>query len=98
MSPTYERESTFVRDWAKLTPQQRQRFLDSVRDMIMDLRSGRGFRPGLRIKGVQGTTGVYEMTWAPDGRATWHYGPERLQGEPHIVWRRVGTHDIFRNP
>lgn len=92
MSPTYERESTFARDWAKLTPQQRLRFLVSVRGMVADLRSGQGFRPGLRIRGVQGTSGVYEMTWAPDGRATWHYGPEQQSGETHIVWRRVGTH------
>jgi hypothetical protein len=26
------------------------------------------------------------------------YGPEVLAGQPHIVWRRIGTHDIFRRP
>ncbi len=41
--------------------------------------------------------GVYEMTWAPDGRATWEYGDERFPGIPHVIWRRVGTHSIF-NP
>jgi hypothetical protein len=52
----------------------------------------------LKVKGVQGTRGVFELSWAQDGRATWEYGEERLEGEAHIVWRRIGTHDIFKNP
>lgn len=36
-----------------------------------------------------------EMTWAPDGRATWQYGDEVRPGVTHILWRRVGGHDIF---
>ena len=62
-----------------------------------DLAAGR-FRPGLRVKGVRGVPGVFEMTWAPDGRATFRYGAEQVPGQPHIVWRRVGTHGIFRQP
>jgi hypothetical protein len=38
------------------------------------------------------------MTWAPDGRATFHYGDPIREGEPHLVWRRVGTHAILANP
>jgi hypothetical protein len=38
------------------------------------------------------------MTWAADGRATFEYGQEIRPGEPHIIWRRIGTHDIFRQP
>lgn len=98
MSPTYERESTFARDWAKLTEKQRRQFLAAVADMVADLKAGGGFRPGLRIKGVQGCAGVFEMTWAPDGRVTWEYGDEVREGEPHIIWRRIGTHDVFRAP
>jgi hypothetical protein len=56
------------------------------------------FRPDLRAKGVQGALGVYEMTWAPDGRATWQYGDEVREGEPHVIWRRIGTHDVFDRP
>jgi hypothetical protein len=47
---------------------------------------------------VQGHAGVWEMTWAPDGRATFHYGDEIRPGDPHIIWRRIGTHAIFRAP
>jgi hypothetical protein len=39
---------------------------------------------------------VYEVTWAPDGPATFEYGEELRVGELHVIWRRVGTHDIFR--
>ncbi len=66
--------------------------------MVTDLKAGREFRPSLRVKGVQGRPGVFEMTWAPDGRATWQYGPQLLPGEPHVIWRRIGTHDVFRRP
>jgi hypothetical protein len=31
---------------------------------------GQSFHPRLRIKRLQGHLGVWEMTWAPDGRAT----------------------------
>jgi hypothetical protein len=55
-------------------------------------------RPRLRVKRMQGHPGVWEMSWAPDGRATFEYGDEIHQGQAHIVRRRVGTHSIFRRP
>jgi hypothetical protein len=45
---------------------------------------------------VKGAAGVFEMTWADDGRATFQYGHPAVEGEPHVIWRRAGTHDIFR--
>jgi hypothetical protein len=62
---------------------------------VDDLRAGQGFRKGLRVKGVRGRPGVYEMTWADDGRATFSYGRSHRAGEAHIIWRSIGTHDIF---
>jgi hypothetical protein len=44
------------------------------------------------------TANVFEMTFAPNGRATWQFGTEIRPGEPHIVWRRVGPHDVLRDP
>jgi hypothetical protein len=38
------------------------------------------------------------MTWADDGRATFEYGLKVRIDEVHIVWRRIGSHDIFREP
>jgi hypothetical protein len=49
---------------------------------------------------LQGAAGAdaWELTWAPDGRATFEYGDPVKDGHPHIRWRRVGTHDIFKRP
>jgi hypothetical protein len=38
------------------------------------------------------------MTWADDGRATFQFGDSVVEGEPHVIWRRVGTHNIFGQP
>jgi hypothetical protein len=95
--PTFERLALFASDWRSLTPQQQRAFLKAIKHFVADLRSQR-FRPGLRVKGVQGAEGIFEMSWAPDGRATFSYGEEQRPGEPHIIWRRVGTHSILKNP
>ncbi|MFD9242874.1 hypothetical protein ACFV0D_13270 [Streptomyces sp. NPDC059556] len=97
--PTFETCPRFTADFQHLTPAQRRRFRHVVLDaFVPDLRTGRQFRPGLRIKGVRRSPGVYELTWAPDGRATWSYGRVRKAGDQHIVWRRIGTHDILTRP
>jgi hypothetical protein len=56
------------------------------------------FPPALRVHRVQGHDGVWELTWAPDGRATFSYGPEVRPGEPHVMWRRIGDHSILSDP
>lgn len=97
--PTFETLPRFTTDLQHLTPAQRRRFRRVVLDaFVPDLRTGRQFRPGLRIKGVRRAPGVYELTWAPDGRATWSYGGEKFAGLPHIVWHRIGTHSILDRP
>jgi hypothetical protein len=95
--PTHDELRRFLADYSRLTETQRAAFLSALRLFIAGLRS-RQFDPRLRIKRVQGQVGVWEMTWAPDGRATFQYGDEVQPGEPHVIWRRVGTHDIFRDP
>jgi len=88
----------FWRDWGQLRPDERQAFLIAVDKFVDDLREGRGVRSGLRVKGVRGAPRVYELTWAPDGRATFSYGRSIVGGEPHVIWRRIGTHEILREP
>ena len=53
---------------------QQAMFLAAVAQFVEDLRVGGPFRKGLRVKGVQGASGVFEITWADDGRATFQYG------------------------
>jgi hypothetical protein len=77
---------------------QQAAFLAAVAEFVQDLRGHRGFRKRLRVKGVKGATGLFEMTGAGDGRATFEYGEPFREGEAHIVWRRIGTHAIFTEP
>jgi hypothetical protein len=94
---TFETTARFDKDWADLDVGDQARFRKAVANFITDLEKG-SFRPGLRVKRVQGTDGVFEMTFAPDGRATWQYGDELVPGLAHIIWRRIGTHDILTRP
>jgi hypothetical protein len=95
--PTFAQTDRFRRDFDKLTAAQKAAFRAAATKFVADLPSG-SFRQGLRVKGVQGAAGVVEMTWADDGRATFEYGPAVHEGETHIVWRRIGTHDILTRP
>ena len=96
--PTHWEDPSFWHDWALLTSDHKAAFLTAVGKLNTDLKAGSGIRPGLRVKGVQGHPGIFEMTWAADGRATFTYGAPIFPGTPHIIWRRIGTHDILKNP
>jgi hypothetical protein len=96
--PTFAWLARFGADFDRLSPAQQAAFLDAIAQFVEDLRAGGRFRRGLRVKGVQGASGLFEMSWAADGRATFQYGDAVLYGEPHVIWRRVGTHNIFRQP
>jgi len=86
-----------LREYDRLTDLRKDTFDTVVARFVSDLKVGH-FRPGLRVRGVQGKDGVFEMTWAPDGRATFQYGAPVHEGDPHVIWRRIGTHDIFDEP
>lgn len=98
--PTVETLPRFDRDWKGLSPQQRDTFRKVVKEaFVPDLTApDRPFRPGLRVKGVKAHPNVSAMTWDGDGRATFSYGNEREPGQPHIIWRRIGSHGIFSPP
>lgn len=96
--PTFQRTPRFDRDWKALTAAEQRRFRRVIsEEFVPDLARDR-FRPGLRVKPVQSAPGAWEMTWAPDGRATFEYGSSQRPGEPHIIWRRIGGHAVFRSP
>ena len=96
--PTLQRLPRFDADWNKLSKEQQEQFKIAVAKFVDDLQRGEGFRAGLRVKPVRGTPGIWEMTWANDGRATWQYGSELKAGEAHMIWRRIGSHGAFRRP
>ena len=96
--PTHDEFESFWRDFDRLTGQQQRAFLAARSAFVSDLRAGAHFRPSLRVKRVHGHSGTWELTWAPDGRATFEYGPEVRSGDPHIIWRRIGSHEILDRP
>jgi hypothetical protein len=96
--PTYAWLARFRADFERLTPAQQAAFLLAVGQFVEDLHSGRAFRKGLRVKGIKGASGIFEMTWADDGRATFEYGAEVVKGQAHVIWRRIGTHTVFKQP
>lgn len=97
--PTYEYPEAFLREFRRLSPEQRERFLGAVAKLVAALRERPPrFPAGLRVKAVQGTLGVWELTFSPDGRATFAYGEQLTPGEAHVIWRRIGNHSIFTAP
>ena len=83
----------------KLSDQQRRKFF-AARDQFVDglRRRPPEFAPALRVKRVQGAEGIWEMSWAADGRATFRYGAEMVAAQPHVVWLRIGKHAILDDP
>jgi hypothetical protein len=92
--PTFERGPAFLRDLRGLNRAQRLAVRAALADFIADADSD-VFRPSLRVKRFQSRRGVWEMTWAGDGRALFEYGEPVRPGQPHIVWLRIGSHEIF---
>jgi hypothetical protein len=95
--PTLALSARFGADFDALSAEQRAVFLAAVAYVVADLKTG-AFRSSLRVKGVKGAAPIFEMTWAAHGRATFEYASEITPGEIHIIWRRVGTHDVFTTP
>jgi hypothetical protein len=95
--PTFARTPRFEADYRSLSLDDRNRFKVAYQKLVEDLKAGRPPRRGLRVKPVQRTNGVFEITFAPDGRATFEYGTPVKQGDRHVIWRRIGTHDVLDN-
>jgi hypothetical protein len=99
VSPTYEAGPRAQREYLRLSVEQRRAFRAARGRLVAGLReSPPRFDPALRVKRVQGHQGVWELTWAPDGRATFAYGAKVRPGEAHVIWRRIGDHSILSDP
>ncbi len=97
--PTFERLPRFDREFRRLPRELQRAFLTMLPVFIAALRERPpAFPPALRIKRVQGAVGIWEVTFAPDGRATFEYSEEIIASEAHVIWRRVGGHDVLADP
>jgi hypothetical protein len=98
MTPTYEYGSGFAREFARLSREEDRDFRKAVGKLIAALRDGEQPPNSLRIKRVQGTGDIWEMSFSGDGRATFRYGAEAKPGETHVQWLRIGGHKILSRP
>ncbi len=101
----FERTPAFDADWARLSDDERELFRAVVRGRFHPACERRLTDPSspwpraLRIRDIEGATGILEMTWSfagPDGRATFEWVV--VGGEARIRWRRIGGHEVFRMP
>ena len=92
--PTHDETDRFWADWNRLTPDQKAAFNAAIRKFVQDLKTGR-FRKGLRVKRLKRHPGIWALTWADDGRALFRFGESIRPGDPHVIWERIGSHDIL---
>ena len=94
--PTHDESARFMREYFRLSGDQRLVFEQVVAMFVADLRTGT-FRRSLRVKRFRRIPGAFELTWARDGRALWQYGVGPNSDDVHIEWLRIGTHEIFND-
>jgi len=101
----FETTPAFDTDYRRLKPEHAAEFKKVVRDKFVPACDAFAADPStswpgsLRVKAVRSAAGVLEMTWSfasPDGRATFEF--VTVAGELRVRWRRVGDHDVFKNP
>ncbi len=97
--PTYERRLRFDRDHARLTDDEKAAFKLAVRRFIADLGAGSGrFHPSLRVHRIDSRRGVWAISFGGALRATFSYGTAQRTGDAHVIWRRIGSYSIYREP
>ncbi len=101
----YRRLPTFDRDYKELSEAERTLFREALAVFIESCKkfeakpAGHLWPKSLRFEKLAATARIHAITWSfsgPDGRATFHF--ESHDGEMFVVWRRVGRHDIYREP
>jgi hypothetical protein len=104
-APTFERLAQFKRDFAKLTPSQRQLFHAAVKRFVSPLSTTPPGDPGESlVRELEGHRGFYELRFGGGVSAIYTFGEAVRRGQPHVIWCRVGTdddldkHPVFCNP
>lgn len=101
----WETTPAFNADLRRLSAEELKRFQKVVHEAFVPAAERRVANPSagwpkkLRVRQVVGAPGIWEFTWSfagPDGRATFEW--TTIRDEQAIRWRRVGGHEIFRDP
>ena len=91
--PTWKATIRFRREFEKLAPAQQAAFHAAVGLFVEGLRTGK-VSPSLRLHKVTHTH-LWSISWAKDGRATFEFRTGPVEGEVHVLWRRIGGHEIY---
>src|SRR5438552_1590209 len=103
--PTFEARERFKHEYARLRPDRQELFRHTLREFISVLRQLERerstdipqFPQHLGVTPMVNQRSIMEFAWAGDGRCTWEYGTPQIPGKYHVIWRRIGTHAIYRN-
>jgi tetratricopeptide (TPR) repeat protein len=81
---------TFFRSYESLAPEDRQQLREAVSELMHAFARGGDFPASLQVKPVADAEGLYEMSWAADGKATFSIRWDPARDERVIFLRRVG--------
>jgi mRNA-degrading endonuclease RelE of RelBE toxin-antitoxin system len=89
----HRRLRTFLRDFDRLPPDIQTKAVKA----FQLFRDDPGY-PSLNIELLEGTDGIWSGRIDYNYRWTFHYEFDRQSGDQVCVHRRIGTHEIYRNP
>jgi len=102
----YLRLPAFLADFNALTPAERALVKRWLADVFLPAVVAYESEPAhfvwpsaLRFERIRNGGGICAVTWSfsgPDGRATFEF--TTVDGQPCLVWRRIGHHDIYKRP
>ncbi len=93
--PTHEERERFLNEYTRLRRAEQQQFKRAVAEFVTALKDHHPPPKKLGIERYERQSGIYEFHWSATGRALFRYGPEKTPGEPHVIWLRIGGHEIY---
>ena len=97
--PTFDRLALFKREYRKLTPEQKARFRVAVAKLVAALQQTPPSLPGdPLVHPLAGHRGVYELRFRARRAGDVHVRRAGARRTPHVIWRRIGGHDVLERP
>lgn len=98
-APTFDRLAQFKRDYAKLTPSQRQLFRAAAKKLVAPLSTTPPGDPGEPlVRELKELPGFFELRFDRDTRAIYTFGQAVRWSQPHVIWCRIGSGDELDRP
>lgn len=76
----------FKKHYKKLTENEKKAFKTKLQQFVADQTT-----PSLRVKKIQGSTGLFEFSVNMDIRVIWYY-----EGDELVILVDIGHHDILK--